>query len=291
MIDPFNVLPELFMTIGPPGCGKTTSAQALGIPVFSSDAIREELGLDPTKKEDNNKVFNELHKRIIETIKSGQSAVYDATNMSRKKRMSFLKQLNGIPVKKVAVVFSTPIDICVKRDSQRERTVGKDVIHRMICSFNAPWVYEGWDSIVCVPNDVAFLYPTEDMDQKNSHHTASLNEHQWMAEELAYNKGYGAFVQQAAAYHDIGKRITQSIGEDGEAHYYSHHNAGAYMYLSGFNELTTEDLYVANLINWHMAPYMEWKQSEKRMNEDRAMMGEMMFSDIMRLHECDVEAH
>ena len=286
----FKNLPELYMTIGIPGSGKTTFAKTHGIPVYSSDDIRDELGLDPNKKEDNQKVFNELHKRVIGALNDGQSVIYDATNLSRKRRMSFLKQIN-IPVAKIAVLFTTPIDICIKRDSQREHPVGRDVIDRMVCSFNAPWIYEGWDSILCVPNDVAYVYPTEDMDQLNSHHTASLNDHHLMAEEIAYDNVYGDNVQRAAAHHDIGKRITQSIGEDGEAHYYSHHNAGAYMYLSGFNEILPKDLYVANLINWHMAPYMEWKQSEKRMNEDRAMMGEMMFSDIMRLHECDVEAH
>jgi len=283
--------PTMYMLIGIPGSGKSTFANTLGLPIFSSDNIREELGLDPTKKEDNNKVFEELHKRIIDTLSSGQSAVYDATNLNRKRRMSFIKQIERFQIVKVAVLFSTPINICVKRDSKREHPVGEDVINRMVRSFNAPWIYEGWDYIVCTPNDEAYVYPTDDMNQQNSHHKLSLNEHQWEAEELAYNRGYGACVQQAAAHHDIGKRITQSIGDDGEAHYYSHHNAGAYMYLSGFNEPIMEDLYVTNLINWHMAPYMEWKQSEKRMNEDRAMMGEMMFSDIMRLHECDVEAH
>lgn len=281
----------LYMTIGLPGSGKSTWAATTGFQIYSSDAIREELGLDPTKKEDNNKTFEELHKRIIEALSSGESAIYDATNMSRKKRMEFLRQVSQLPVLRVAVLFTTPLDICIERDSKRENPVGKDVIMRMIGGFNAPWLYEGWNQIACVPNEEAYVYPTDDMDQKSKRHALSLIGHQDAAEKFAFEHNYGKFVQGAALYHDIGKRITQTISDDGEAHYYNHHNVGAYLYLSGFNEISMNDLYVGNLINWHMAPYVEWKQSPQKMDKDHNMMGNQMFGDIWRLHECDEAAH
>ena len=283
--------PTLFMTIGLPGSGKSTWANSTGHPVYSSDAIREELGLDPTKKEDNQKTFDELHKRIRDALqRGGPSVIYDATNMNRKKRMEFLRSLT-FSVAKIAVLFTTPVDICVERDSKREKPVGKDVIMRMLGNFNAPWFYEGWNNIMCIPNEEAYMYPTEDMDQKSKHHALTLLQHQDAAEEYAYEHGFGEAVQTAALYHDIGKRLTQSFGDDGDAHYYNHHNVSAYLYLSGFNEMTTQDLYVGNLINLHMAPYMEWKQSPQKMEKDHNMMGDQMFGDIWRLHECDREAH
>lgn len=281
------------MTIGPPGSGKSEWSKHRNLPIYSSDAIREELKLDPTKNEDNHKVFDVLHNRIIDALKRGESVIYDATNMNRKKRMTFLKKVDelGISIFKTVVLFSTPVDICIERDSKRDNPVGKDVIWKMVNAFQAPWIYEGWDECLCMPNEQAYVYPTEDMDQKNSHHKLTLNQHQESAEEYAYQHVFGPFVRDAALYHDIGKRFTQSIGGDGEAHYYNHHNVGAYIYLSGFNEHTIGDLYVGNLINWHMAPYMEWKQNQKRMEADHKMLGEAMFTDIMKLHECDINAH
>lgn len=50
-------------------------------------------------------------------------------------------------------------------------------------------------------------------------------------------------------------------------------------------------LYIANLIYYHMHPYMSWKQSEKSMMKDRRRIGETMYQDIMRLHEADLAAH
>ena len=146
--------------------------------------------------------------------------------------------------------------------------------------FQAPWIYEGWNHVNCIPNDVAFVYPTEDMDQKNPHHTLSLNAHQEAAEEYAYEHGFGQLVQDAALYHDIGKHYTQKFDDNGVAHYYNHHSVGAYYYLSGFDTISGDDLYVANLINWHMAPYMEWKDSPQKMEKDHNMMGDKMFGDI-----------
>ena len=94
--------------------------------------------------------------------------------------------------------------------------------------------------------------------------------------------------------HDEGKVFTKSFYDargnpSEEAHYYSHERCGAYNSL--FYEMPCEHLYVAQLIQWHMRPYLAWEQSEKAMQKDKKLLGETLFNDIMLLHEADLYAH
>lgn len=283
------------MTIGLPGSGKSTFSRSMtsaGWVVHSSDSIRDELGLDPTKKEDNKVCFSTMKERTLSSLANNQDVIYDATNLTRKNRMALLKEVAPHAMMTTCVLFITPIDECKRRDSERDRHVGDEVIDRMVGQFQLPWVYEGWGSIGVFPNSYAstYVYPTENMDQKNPHHKLGLLDHMIGAEKYAVDNEFSDAVILAARYHDLGKYITQTLDDDGVAHYYNHHNAGAYMFLSGYTNPTDFDLYVANLINWHMAPYMEWKKSEHEM-KDREMMGLQMYLDIMNLHKADEAAH
>ena len=70
-------MPKIVMTVGLPGCGKSTYAKTLeenGYVVCSSDRIREETGLT-----DSAQVFDELHKRAISSLKSGRDVVFHTT--------------------------------------------------------------------------------------------------------------------------------------------------------------------------------------------------------------------
>ena len=84
---------EFIMLVGLPGSGKSTCAEKLkkeGYIIHSSDTIREELTGDVNSQENNLEVFDILHKKVKEDLKSGHSCVYDATNMSMKRRKAFL---------------------------------------------------------------------------------------------------------------------------------------------------------------------------------------------------------
>ena len=107
----------------------------------------------------------------------------------------------------------------------------------------------------------------------------------------------------AASLHDIGKLFTKSRingkgEEDDYCHYYQHHCVGAYECLTCFDfsgALTGKDIYdafyTANLIYYHMHPYLSWSQSNKAKNKDKYLIGKQMFSDVMLLHEADVKGH
>ena len=56
--------------------------------MHSSDKLREEMYGDNYDDADNSKVFEELHRRILEDLKM-HSVIYDATNLVKKRRVHF----------------------------------------------------------------------------------------------------------------------------------------------------------------------------------------------------------
>jgi hypothetical protein len=48
---------------------------------------------------------------------------------------------------------------------------------------------------------------------------------------------------------------------------------------------------VANMIYYHMKPFMAWRQSQKSVNRDKSVMGQDMYDDVMLLHAADRYAH
>ena len=58
---------EFIMLVGPPASGKSTWAEKQSTyKVVSSDAIRDEFSLNGQNKEDNAKVFEIMHKRVMQ---------------------------------------------------------------------------------------------------------------------------------------------------------------------------------------------------------------------------------
>lgn len=97
--------PWMVMMVGLPGSGKSTFAKTIRCgdkgdekPVIhSSDDLRAEMFGSAEIQGDTNKLFNELHRRIKVDLQSGKSVVYDATNINKKQRIAFLRELKNIP--------------------------------------------------------------------------------------------------------------------------------------------------------------------------------------------------
>ena len=312
-----NIVTEFIMLIGLPDSGKSTYAEKLkeqGYHIHSSDAIREEITGDVNVQDKNTDVFATLHKRIKDDLGNGVSCVYDATNMSMKRRKAFLDEIKKYNCRKICVLFVIPIEVCKKRNSNRVRNVPGEVFDKMIKQFDVPMRYEGWDEIKVVLDEeynyegeyVKLLQNAEYFEQDNHHHRYSLMKH--MTESAHYCVDHFKDIASdrfariciALYNHDIGKLITKTfINQKGEttdeAHYYGHDHAGAYLFLCGFSKdlpiNIDKILYIASLINWHMRPYLGWKESEKARERDRKLIGDEMYQDIMILNECDRAAH
>lgn len=300
--------PKLFVMCGLPCSGKSTKAQELSekydATVFSSDALRKEMFDDIDDQVHNREVFIELHKRIKECLRDGKSAIYDACNISYKRRMAFLSELKNIPCEKICILMATPYEECLKRSKKRERLVPEHVVKRIYMNWNSPYFYEGWDYIQIEYSDNAsksfcsvcdWVELAMDYNQHNSHHQLTLGEHCMKTFEYLSKQQLPRWeVKTAALIHDCGKPFcatyTNSKGEEtDECYFYNHQFCGAYASLF-FSDID-DHLYVAQLIQWHMRPYLAWNQSEKAMQKDRKLLGENLFTDICLLHEADKAAH
>lgn len=319
---------EFIMLVGIPASGKSTYAKELEknrYHIHSSDEIRKELTGDENTQVVNEKVFQVLHKRIKSDLEQGISCVYDATNISMKRRIAFLNEIQKYDCHKKCILFATPVEVCKERNQIRDRKVPDHVFDKMLKQFQCPYYYEGWDEIEIMefenPYSEDMINPCRrdgkgdiiEFNQENSHHTLSLEEHMRKSHEFLWNmlswnkeitKERYMSMLDAIAIHDIGKYFTKTFidskgNKTDEAHYYGHENWGAYVMLSLMNNSRANGdwlgaghaLRSAVLINWHMRPHTAWKQSEKSRERDRELIGEYMYNDIMLLHEADLAAH
>lgn len=118
---------NFYMVVGPSGVGKSTLLQNLKRNeiidrIVSSDSIREELFGDASYQGDNNKVFNEVHNRIYQTLKNEENVAYDATNLSSRRRKNFLKTLERFNVKKICIVLVAKPELLIKRQIERAQS-------------------------------------------------------------------------------------------------------------------------------------------------------------------------
>lgn len=298
------------MFCGLPCSGKSTKAQEFAkeynATIFSSDSLRREMFGDVNEQKYNQELFVELHKRIKSCLIDGKNAIYDATNISYKRRMAFLAELKKIPCEKICILMATPYEECLRRNAECECKVPEEVIKRMYMSFNIPYWYEGWDDIrVIGPKTIRYnvdevVNSLVGYDQGNSHHSLSLGDHLW--------KAYGIYCNaclsldncddanaMATILHDMSKPFCRTAVNsrgvnDGNVHYYNHQFVSAYdsLYVNTLHDR----LNVAIRIMWHMQPYFwEKDNNEKLHNKYRQLWGEELYQDIIRIHEADKAAH
>ena len=287
--------PTLILLCGIPGSGKTTYAEKYikehhNTVHISSDKIRAELWGDEATQGDANEVFSLMQSRAIDALNNGQSVVYDATNVTRKDR-SYIISLCPKFAKIECHIIWAPIETCIERDAARERTVGKEVIDRMLKRFQAPYYDEGIDEIhFTLPSGFDENEYTDDVLAKmkishdNPHHTLDVEEHCIEAYKYACSNFDGTHLDLAALIHDIGKPYVKSFTDSKgnlceQAHYYQHQCVGAWMSY-GMCDVIEFDAW---LISTHMDPYLNTKYYNK--------LPAYLKKQVDLLHEADVNAH
>lgn len=289
---------KLFILCGLPGSGKSTYAKKLisecnfDIIYLSSDAIREEIYGDASIQGNPEDVFKIMHSRASEALKKGVSIIYDATNINRKNRKSIIDIGKRYDSYIACHIVWAPIDECIRRDSERTRNVGTDVIMKMAKRFEAPFFDEGINFIkVIFPDDFdADSYTSiceleMNIPHDNPNHSLNILDHCKEAFKYLNSKSSAKYkVAYAAKWHDLGKPMTKSfINSKGQitpiAHYYNHDNVGAWMSYG----IKNMSLYSTWMISNHMQPFFNSKYYNKLSDE--------LKSDIDLLHEADIEAH
>ena len=290
--------PKLILLCGIPGSGKTTYAkkyisESSKMTVhLSSDSIRYELYGNESIQGNPEDVFAIMQQRAIAALNEGYNVVYDATNITRKDRRTIIGMCPKFVNIECHIVWA-PIEACIERDIARERTVGKEVIDRMLKRFQAPYYDEGINEIkVILPDNFNKMSYTNTILQlmkishDNPHHTLNIFDHCLEADKYIINKTgeYCNNIGFASLLHDIGKPYVKAfIDSKGNpcehAHYYQHQCVGAWM--SYGSEHSTP--YIAWLISTHMEPFFNSKYYNN--------LPPVLKKDIDLLHEADLAAH
>ena len=310
--------PTMVMMCGLPASGKSTYAKELSekinAVVLSSDTLRLEMFGDETDQNHNQQVFQELHKRIKECLRSNNNAIMDCTNISSKRRRAFLNELKKIDCIKNCVIMATPYKQCLENNKSRERKIPEWVIEKMYRKWQTPHTFEGFDKIdIEYWDDKHFVEETDivdsllDFDQQNPHHSLTLGEHllkTWQTCRLNdFNLIDSLDILSACLMHDCGKpfvkAFTNAKGEPTNiAHYYGHEHVSAYESLfiqqgvlkEGWDYIIPNIVNVSALVAWHMQPYY-YENNTKLENKYRKIWGEQFYNKLMVLHEADKNAH
>ena len=160
--------PVLYIPIGLPGSGKTSFFRRMkGIRIISGDDVRRELfgseqiqcsdafllerGIDIAgmKKSQRRALCNEyvwgiVNQRVEQVLVSGEDCVYEGLNVRQARRRETIRRYGKIAVIH-GVWFDVKIDVCIRRDGRRSRSVGRRVICLQASRFDRPVMEEGYD--------------------------------------------------------------------------------------------------------------------------------------------------
>lgn len=291
-------MPKFVMLAGISGAGKSEYAKHYmaehpNCVLVSTDNIREEINGDAADQSNAPKVFELAQQRVRSGLKNGQTVLYDATNVSRKSRRTFLSAINHIPnVDKECHVILAPFGFACDNQMRRSRHVDFGIIQRQMGSFRMPDKTEGFSDIVYY-NRYDYHRSKEDIiprldeiEQTGKWHVENVGTHCRMVNAAGKALGVNDRVAEAAEYHDIGKYYMNQ-NENGVMHFRNHENVSTYLYLCdkvhGF-DVSDRSLYVARLIQEHDNVYKSGFSKERFAEA----YGDEMLNDLQTLRKIDI---
>ena len=141
----------VILAIGLPGSGKTTWFRRRGVTPLSSDLLRNILFDDVEEQRYQGLVFSTLRSLLRARLIAKMPWNYvDATNLSTHERRQWIKMAKSFGYEVQAVFFDVPLEVCLDRNRQRERSVSEDVMHKMAEKLKPPVFEEGFSKITVV---------------------------------------------------------------------------------------------------------------------------------------------
>ncbi len=139
------------LAIGMPGSGKTTWFGRRGITPLSSDLLRGILFDDVEEQRYQGLVFSTLRSLLRARLIARMPMNYvDATNLSTHERRQWIKMAKSFGYEVQAVFFDVPLEVCLERNRQRDRSVSEDVMRKMAEKLKPPVFEEGFEKITVV---------------------------------------------------------------------------------------------------------------------------------------------
>ena len=115
------------------------------LPMISLDNIRREMGVSPTDKKGNGRVYQEAKERCKVLMRERKDFVFNATNLTRDMRGKWLNLFHEYSGKVVIDYIEVPYKKLISQNSDREYKVPEKVIHKMIGGLEIPLYDEAWD--------------------------------------------------------------------------------------------------------------------------------------------------
>ena len=317
----------LIVTVGLPSSGKTSwvddfigENQGKAIDVISSDKIREEVFNDIEDQNHNSEVFDLMKRRTKESLSQGHVAIYEATNISSKRRRALLNELKKYYDKAICLFKYKRLTACQIDNEKRDREVPSDVIDRMYRNFEIPHKNEGFDEIIVDFDEKTNLYLSNkskggigflkdellaietyddyrrllyqlglnqcvDMPQDSKWHTLSLSKHMYFCfRAIREYHWHDINLVIASMLHDISKPNVRTEDKDQKyAHYYGHENASAYDVIDILSRYVRIDIEDVLEIAWLIGNHMKLKN-----NIDKDKFSNIIgYDDYLRLEALD----
>jgi predicted kinase len=148
---PKTPLGFVVLAIGLPGSGKTTWFRRRGVTPLSSDLLRNILFDDVEEQRYQGLVFSTLRSLLRARLIARMPWNYvDATNLSIHERRQWIKMSKSFGYEVQAVFFDVPLEVCLERNSKRDRSVSEDVMRKMAEKLKPPVFEEGFEKITVV---------------------------------------------------------------------------------------------------------------------------------------------
>lgn len=323
----------LIVTVGIPGSGKTSWVKDYieenkdkNIEVISSDEIRKELLNDIKNQSKNKEVFDVMKKRTKESLSNGHITIYEATNISSKRRRALLKEMKKYYSKAICLFKYKNLIDCIVDNDTRNKRVPDEVIERMYKNIEIPHKCEGFDEIIIDYDIGRKLYINNrrkiglgmdkerftecdsykeyidllielglsscvEMSQDSKWHNLSLSKHMYFCyKKIKEVDKLDKNLLIASMLHDISKPIAKTEDKENRyCHYCNHENMSAYDVINiliKYTKFCDRDIMD---IAWLINNHMIFKNgysSEKLVKK----IGYLNYARLLTLHNADNSA-